>query len=151
MKIFDEWKKKTDEGSDKSFFNEYLEKEMSAYIDILAEGSGSLKGSCGELAEKFDMEPAVFGGFLDGINTSLKEELELEALTETSQITAEINFERLLYNTIELGGTIYYKHTLSFALNRGKADFPSRKIAYCSFCSYEAVINTHLPVTPVKV
>ena len=98
MKIFEEWKKKTDEGSDKSFFDEYLEKEMSAYIDILAEGSGVLKGSCGELAEKFDMEPAVFGGFLDGINTSLNEQLELDTLTETSEINTEINFEKLLYN-----------------------------------------------------
>lgn len=98
MKIYEEWKKKTDEGGDKTFFDEYLEKEMSAYIDILGDGSGVLKGSCGDLAEKFDMKPAVLGGFLEGINTSLKEKLDLSELTKESELDVEIDFEKLLYN-----------------------------------------------------
>lgn len=98
MNIYKEWKKKTDEGGDKSFFDNYLEKEMEAYSVILSEGSGQLKGICSELAEKFAMEPAVFGGFLDGINTSLEEQLELEELTEESVLDSKINFEKLLYN-----------------------------------------------------
>lgn len=98
MKIYEEWKKKTDEGGDKTFFDGYLEKEMSAYMGILEEGSGLLKGSCGEIAGRFEMEPAVFGGFLDGINTSLKQQLELEELTEESELDIEIDFEKLLYN-----------------------------------------------------
>lgn len=98
MKIYEEWKKKTDDGSDKGFFDEYLENEMSAYIDILSDGSGDLKGSCGQLAEKYGMEPAIFGGFLDGINTSLKEEIDLSDITEESELDSEIDFEKLLYN-----------------------------------------------------
>jgi len=98
MKIYEEWKKKTDGGSEKAFFDEYLEKEMSVYTGILEEGSGVLKGNCGELAEKFDMELPIFGGFLDGINTSLKEQIVLDELTEESDIDCQIDFEKLLYN-----------------------------------------------------
>ncbi|MDX1359489.1 MAG: SEC-C metal-binding domain-containing protein, partial [Clostridia bacterium] len=98
MKIYAEWKKMTDEGGDKGFFDEYLEKEMGAYMELLGKGDGVLKGKCTELADNYGMTPAIFGGFLDGINTSLKEELPLEDLTEESVIDAEIDFEKLLYN-----------------------------------------------------
>jgi hypothetical protein len=98
MKIYAEWKKKTDESGDKGFFDEYLEKEMGAYMDLLEAGDGVLEGSCGEIAGKYGMDAAIFGGFLDGINSSLKEELPLEDLTEDSVIDAEVDFEKLLYN-----------------------------------------------------
>ncbi len=98
MKIYEAWKEKTDKGGDKNFFDEYFEKEMSAYIDILTEGSGTLKGTCGELAEKYDMKPAIFAGFLDGVNTSLLKPIELETLTEASEVDVKIDFEKLLYN-----------------------------------------------------
>lgn len=98
MKIYEEWKNKAEANDDKAFFDDYLEKEMQAYMGILGDGSGVITGTCGELAEKFGMTPAVFGGFLDGINTSLEKELELEGLTEESDIELKIDFEKLLYN-----------------------------------------------------
>jgi hypothetical protein len=98
MKIYAEWKKMTDEVGDKEFFDEYLEKEMGAYMELLDRGDGILKGKCAELADNYGMSPAIFGGFLDGINTSLKEELPLEDLIDESVIDAEIEFEKLFYN-----------------------------------------------------
>ena len=98
MNIYKEWKKNIDDKSNKTFFDAYLEKEMDAYTSILEEGKGILKGNCGELAEKFKMDLPIFGGFLDGVNTSLEEQLELEDLTEESEIDCKIDFEKLLYN-----------------------------------------------------
>ena len=98
MNIYKEWKKKIDDSNNKTFFDEYLEKEMNAYTVILEEGKGILKGNCGELAKKYEMDLPVFGGFLDGINTSLEEQLEIEGFTEESEIDSKIDFEKLLYN-----------------------------------------------------
>ncbi|MFO7612459.1 MAG: SEC-C metal-binding domain-containing protein [Clostridia bacterium] len=97
MKIHEMWLKNID-GGNKGYFDKYLEKESEAYSAILAEGTGVLKGSCGVLAERFGMDPAVFAGFLDGINTSLAKPLELDELTEDSEIDMSIDFEKLLYN-----------------------------------------------------
>jgi uncharacterized protein YchJ len=40
-------------------------------------------------------------GFLDGINTSLNTSLDLEALSEDSDISLSINLEKLFYNMME--------------------------------------------------
>ena len=40
-------------------------------------------------------------GFLDGINSSLITELDLESLTEASEIDAEIDFEKLFWNMMD--------------------------------------------------
>ena len=47
------------------------------------------------------MEPVVFTGFLDGINTSLKEELDLDSLDEETELSSEIDFEKLYWNMHE--------------------------------------------------
>ncbi|MBN2557714.1 MAG: SEC-C domain-containing protein [Clostridia bacterium] len=98
MKIHELWLENTKDGGKKGYFDEYLEKEREAYSVILAEGTGVIKGSCSLLAERFDMDLAVFAGFLDGINTSLVKPVELEGLTEDSELDTSIDFEKLLYN-----------------------------------------------------
>ena len=47
------------------------------------------------------MEPVVFTGFLDGINSSLVMELDLEQLDEESNIDVELDFEKLYYNMLD--------------------------------------------------
>ncbi len=98
MKIFELWEEKTNGDGAKDFFDEYLEKEMEAYQLILAEGSGEIKGVCSELAEKYSMDLAVFAGFLSGMNESIEKAIELEKLTEASEIDIKIDFKKLLYN-----------------------------------------------------
>ena len=46
------------------------------------------------------MDTVTFTGFLDGINSSLTEELDLENLTEESNIKLSIDFEKLYYNML---------------------------------------------------
>lgn len=98
MKIYEEWTKRSDEAEAKDFYNDYFEQETDVYKLILGEKSGVLKGTCGELAERFGIESWVFGGFLGGINTSLEELLLLDDLTEESLIDSKIDFKKLLYN-----------------------------------------------------
>jgi len=61
----------------------------------------SVEGKLAELAEKFDMEPVVFAGFMDGINTSLKNPVKLEELGDDSNIRLEVDFEKLYYNMLD--------------------------------------------------
>ena len=58
-------------------------------------------GKAGELAKGFDMSEAVFGGFLDGINTSLKSELDIDSIEADTEIVLDIDFEKLYFNMHE--------------------------------------------------
>lgn len=85
-------------GHGQEFWNGYFAAEADNYQKILSDTSVVYSGKLSELAEQFDMEPVVFAGFLDGINTSLKTALDLDSLTEESEITLDIDMEKLFYN-----------------------------------------------------
>ncbi|MBN2285988.1 MAG: SEC-C domain-containing protein [Tissierellales bacterium] len=102
MSLYTEWqalstKERTQEQYDQ-FWGEYLPKEQAIYEQILLENQKAIEGSLAFLAEKFEMSETVFCGFMDGINTSLMEEIDLEFLTGESFIKLEVNFEKLYYN-----------------------------------------------------
>ncbi len=80
------------------FWGEYLPKEQKNYEYILENKDETVEGTLVELSEKFDMDAVTFIGFLDGINSSLNEELDIENLTEESNIKLSIDFEKLYYN-----------------------------------------------------
>jgi len=105
MSLYEQWKEeayveKSQEDYEK-FWGEYLPKEQKNYEYILENKEESLEGTLNELAEKFDMDSVTFTGFLDGINTSLTEELPLETLTEESNIKLSVDFEKLYYNMLK--------------------------------------------------
>lgn len=105
MGLYEQWKGMTEGKKSKEeyneFWNDYLEKETQNYKYILENRQNKLEGRLDELAAKFGMEPAVFTGFLDGINTSLTEELDLDSLEADSQLSLEIDFEKLYWNMHE--------------------------------------------------
>jgi len=80
------------------FFKNYMGKEAECYKKILEAKNPVIKGTIKELAESNDMTNVQFIGFLDGALTSLKEELDLDSLTEDSDITVELDWEKLLLN-----------------------------------------------------
>lgn len=82
------------------YWEAYFEAETENYRKILASGQTVYDGTLSELAAEFSMEPTVFCGFLDGINTSLTQELDLDALTEASALHLEIDLEKLYYNML---------------------------------------------------
>ncbi|CDG34743.1 hypothetical protein CTHBC1_0065 [Acetivibrio thermocellus BC1] len=105
MSLYNEWQKLCEkqrtEEENNEFWNTYLEKEMKVYEFILEHHDEVVEGKLAELAEKFDMEPVVFAGFMDGINTSLKNPVKLEELGDDSNIRLEVDFEKLYYNMLD--------------------------------------------------
>lgn len=105
MGLYEQWKEMAQahqgQAEYNAFWNEYLDKEKSYYQYILENHLNKLEGRLGDLASKFDMEPVVFTGFLDGINTSLTSELELDTLDEDTMLSSEIDFEKLYWNMHE--------------------------------------------------
>jgi len=91
------------------FWNTYLEKEKSVYAAILDNKESSISGKISELAERYNIDLVSFAGFLDGVNTSLKNPLELEDLEEDSQIDLEIDFEKLYFNMLDAKASWLYE------------------------------------------
>ena len=105
MSLYKEWLDYAGEERDQNeydkFWTEYFKKEQSVYEKILANHTDVVEGKLAALAEEFDMTPSVFTGYLDGINTSLLEEVDLESLTEDSDIKLAVDFEKLYYNMLD--------------------------------------------------
>jgi len=105
MSLFSQWQEIADkerpEEEYNKFWNDYLQKEKEAYEDILSHHNETISGKLSELAKRFNMDNLVFLGFLDGINTSLVKEFDLDKLIEDSIIQLEIDYEKLFYNMLD--------------------------------------------------
>lgn len=106
MSLFKEWtalaESQTEATIDK-FWENYSGAETKIYTDILTEKSGKFTGNFSELVKKYDTEPLIFTGFLDGITSSLKNEINLDTITEESEIDLEIDLEKLFFNMLKAG------------------------------------------------
>ena len=106
MSLYQEWQDKMNKSENgevqRKFYEQYIAKETDAYKSILGAEKKELSGTVKELAEKFSMDSVTFTGFLDGINTSLTQQLELEDVTEESVIDAGIDYEKLYYNMMKV-------------------------------------------------
>jgi len=85
-------------GQNHVFWTEYYELERLAYAKILSAKQTQYSGTAGELAAGFGLDPTLFWGFCDGINTSLTQEQTLEDMTEETPISLDIVWEKLYYN-----------------------------------------------------
>jgi preprotein translocase subunit SecA len=85
----------------KKFWQDYFDQEKKNYAQILSEGSWELEGTVKELADRFEMDAVLFTGFLDGINTSLAESLEIEGLEEDTPVKLSIIPEKLYFNMLD--------------------------------------------------
>ena len=104
MKIYETWENMQNlcqnEMQQRELWNTYYVQEAEAYKVILADKSFTLAGTVKELADKFNMETAIFAPFIDGINTSLETELDVQALEEETAIEMTIVPEKLFYNML---------------------------------------------------
>lgn len=105
MAIFQEWEKQVNaemsQEAYQEFWKVYLVKEQKNYETILGTKNTKLTGTVKELAEGFGMDAVTFSGFLDGINTSLTEMIDLESLTEETALDSTIEFEKLFFNMLD--------------------------------------------------
>ena len=114
MALYQQWQNNIDQknnGGNDGFFQNYLALETEAYKAILSEKKTNLKGVLSELAKEYNMDEIVFTGFLDGINTSLVNSIDLEKLASDTEVNIDIDYEKLYYNMI--GAKVSWLYGLS--------------------------------------
>lgn len=111
MSLYKQWvdlmEGQTDETFD-AFWKEYSETETRIYTHILESKEPRLAGKFSELTAKFEADPVIFMGFLDGIQTSLNNPFELDAVTEDTDIDLDIDFEKLYFNMLKADADYLY-------------------------------------------
>ena len=111
MSLYKQWvdlmESQTDETFD-AFWKEYSETETRIYTHILESKEPRLAGKFSELTAKFEADPVIFMGFLDGIQTSLNNPMELEAVNEDTEIDLDIDFEKLFFNMLKADADYLY-------------------------------------------
>lgn len=101
MSLFKEWEdltKNQTEDSFPDFWKEYSEGETTIYSYILDHYTEPYEGKLEDLAKKHGVSNVIYMGFLDGIQESIKNDIALDALTEDSDISLDIDFEKLFFN-----------------------------------------------------
>ena len=109
--LLKEWQKlisnQTKETFD-AFWEEYSGAETKIYSDILDHPQEKMTGTIGQLAEKYDVRPIIFMGFLDGINESITTPNDLENMDEESEVEVEIIPEKLFFNMLKADADYLY-------------------------------------------
>ena len=103
MSLYKDWSDLLTNQTDdtfEAFWEEYSSTEQRIYQGILADKNTKVSGTFKDLAAKYDARPVIFMGFLDGIQTSLVESFDLEGITEESELSLDIIWDKLFYNMI---------------------------------------------------
>jgi len=105
MGLYEKWKEVAEKQRTpqeyEQFWKDYFLKEKENYEYILENHDEVISGKLTDVAKIFKMDDVMFTGFLDGINTSLVQPIDLDDLTEESEIKLEIDFEKLYYNMLD--------------------------------------------------
>jgi len=110
MSYFKEWQailsdagKSTGASPTGARIDQYYELEKGAYGIILNRYPDICGGSAAELAQNlgFGQDMVIFLGFLDGVNSSLTQALDLESVDDASPISLQIDFRQLYWHMQE--------------------------------------------------
>jgi uncharacterized protein YecA (UPF0149 family) len=91
-----------------AFWNEYASVEKQVYSKVLNKKE-VISGKLLDLAKEYNVSPVSFTGFLDSINSSLNNPLNLDELTEESEIVLDIDYEKLYATMVESGTDFLYE------------------------------------------
>ena len=109
--LFEQWKdligNQTEETFEE-FWKEYSDTETRIYKDLLANHGTVVTGKFSEMAEKYEANPVIFMGFLDGIDSSLNESNDFENFDEESEIKLDIDYEKLFFNMLKADADYLY-------------------------------------------
>ena len=111
MSLLKDWRNLIDNQTEETFeafWEKYASTEQRIYHDILQAKDTHVEGKFSELCEKYEADPVIFMGFLDGIQTSIEVPFELEEVGEDSQIAMDIIWEELFYNMINAEADYLY-------------------------------------------
>ncbi len=83
------------------FWGTYLPLETKFYEYLLERKDEVVEKDLSSLATLFDVDVLTVVGFLDGINSSLKTEIDIEKVEENTVVKLDIDFEKLFYNMLD--------------------------------------------------
>ena len=89
-----------DAQAQQKFWTDYYLQEKAIYEKLLENPTEVISGTVQELADRFEMDVVLFGGFLDAINESLKEANPVAEIEADSQVKIDIDLEKLYYNMV---------------------------------------------------
>ncbi len=92
----------------KKFWEEYSKAESTIYDDILKNNISVFQGRVSDLCEKYGIRHIMFAGFLDGISSSITNEIDLDNITSDSEVSLNIDFEKLLFNMFQADADYLY-------------------------------------------
>ncbi len=85
----------------KAIWAKYFQEEKAVYEQLLEKPEEVVSGTVQELAERYNMELKYMVGFLDGINESLKTPNAIEEMEADTQVSLDIDLEKLYYHMVE--------------------------------------------------
>lgn len=91
-----------------AFWKEYGTVEKRIYEKLLGNHKNNVKGKISDLAAENETSSLFFMGFLDGINDSLTEALDLESLTEKDEVELKVDLSKLYYNMLDAKADYLY-------------------------------------------
>lgn len=101
--LFEQWKDLIENQTDETFeefWKVYSDTESRIYTDLLNNHETVVTGTFKELAEKWEADPVIFEGFLDGVDSSLNTPQDFMNFDETSEIKLDIDYKRLFFNML---------------------------------------------------
>ena len=105
MSLYKNWTemvvKYVKEKGEDAFWEEYSQIEKGIYIEILSKHEDVIKTTIAELSKKHNGSEEFIMGFVDGINDSLNIQHELETIEATTELTFDINLEKLYFNMLD--------------------------------------------------
>ena len=111
MNLFEQWEKligNQTESTFDAFWEVYSNTEKRIYNDILDTPETKVTGVFNDLVAKYEADPVIFMGFLDGINSSLKNQQDFKTFDEDSEIELDIDYEKLFFNMLEAKADYLY-------------------------------------------
>ena len=111
MSLYQEWvdlyEGQTNETFQK-FWNEYSAAETKIYTELLSSPESKYEGVVKDKAAELDIDLKIFMGFLDGINDSLKESLDIENIEPDTQFSLDVDYEKLYFNMLDAKADYLY-------------------------------------------
>lgn len=104
MTVYEQWKELIaglDENASAAFEEEYYTKEQAVYQEILGAPDTIIQGPFDAVAKRFGFTNAMFAGFMEGINTSLKSEVDVAAMKTDTPVSLAVDFEELYLNMLK--------------------------------------------------
>ena len=91
----------TDDQAKERLWKEYFVVEKGIYEDLLQDVQQVRRFTLSQMAQNHGTDIQTITGFLDGINDSLKTPNPIEEMEENTEVTLDIDPEKLYYNMVE--------------------------------------------------